>query len=166
MSRTVSPARREGAVARTLLVLTVVVAAGVLAFWTRPDVFKGIGVLDRIVVERELAGQSVSADVLFAFDSAELRPDAVAELNDVVLLLRDRPDVPVVVAGHADSTGDPAYNVQLSERRARAVVEHLRARGVTNDLAARGFGASEPVASNATAEGRAANRRVAFAVAD
>jgi OOP family OmpA-OmpF porin len=66
-----------------------------------------------------------------------------------------------VVEGHTDSTGADAYNQALSERRANAVLKYLVDAGVpAARLSARGFGESEPVADNDTAEGRAQNRRV------
>jgi OOP family OmpA-OmpF porin len=71
------------------------------------------------------------------------------------------PEVRVEVAGHTDSTGSAATNVRLSEARAAAVRAYLARRGVAPDrMVARGYGSSRPVAPNATAAGRARNRRV------
>jgi OOP family OmpA-OmpF porin len=76
-----------------------------------------------------------------------------------------RPGVKVVVEGHTDSTGSDAYNQGLSQRRADSVLNYLVRKGVpAGRLTARGFGESNPVASNDTAEGRALNRRVALEV--
>jgi outer membrane protein OmpA-like peptidoglycan-associated protein len=73
----------------------------------------------------------------------------------------DWPEVQVEVAGHTDSIGTDEYNRDLSERRARAVVEYLRAQGVAIDhMRARGYGESQPIADNQDDGGRAKNRRV------
>jgi OOP family OmpA-OmpF porin len=71
----------------------------------------------------------------------------------------------LLVEGHTDSTNTDAYNQDLSERRARAVVDWLVAKGVqTRKLKSKGFGRMKPVASNDTAQGRALNRRVELSV--
>ncbi len=99
----------------------------------------------------------------FRFDSAELNLDADTILNEVALRMQENPGLSLTVGGHTDSVGEEDYNVDLSERRAQAVVDYLVAQGVDSSmLEAVGFGSSMPVASNDTAEGRAANRRVVF----
>jgi OOP family OmpA-OmpF porin len=71
----------------------------------------------------------------------------------------------VEVQGHTDATGNPAYNQQLSEARARSVLQALVARGVPVELlSARGYGPQRPIADNATPDGRSKNRRVQFEV--
>jgi outer membrane protein OmpA-like peptidoglycan-associated protein len=76
-------------------------------------------------------------------------------------LLRQDPELRLLVEGHTDATNTDAYNLGLSERRARAVVAALVKRGIDGArLQAKGFGKSRPVADNATAQGRALNRRV------
>jgi OOP family OmpA-OmpF porin len=99
----------------------------------------------------------------FRFDSAELNLDADTILNEVALRMQENPGLSLTVGGHTDSVGEEDYNIDLSERRAQAVVDYLVAQGVDSSmLEAVGFGSSMPVASNDTAEGRAANRRVVF----
>lgn len=99
--------------------------------------------------------------VTFDVDSAEIRREFRRPLNRVAATLEAYPESRVEVIGHADSTGAAEYNQALSERRAAAVAEGLAARGVARGrLSSRGLGETAPVASNATAEGRAANRRV------
>lgn len=99
--------------------------------------------------------------VTFATDSAAVRPEFRAPLMRVAETLAEYPSSFVDVVGHTDSTGTPAYNQGLSERRADAVAEILVANGVAEArLASYGRGQSDPVASNDTPEGRAANRRV------
>ncbi len=84
-----------------------------------------------------------------------------AVLDQIAKTMRDYPAVRVEVSVHTDSHGDDAYNLQLSQARADAVVQELVARGIPSArLAAHGYGETMPVASNATADGRAQNRRV------
>ncbi|EPX81678.1 OmpA family protein [Litoreibacter arenae] len=100
-------------------------------------------------------------DLLFATDSTRLRPDLQADLRAVARNLNDYPNSQVIVVGHTDSTGDAAYNQNLSERRAEAVSFVLRNAGVSGSrLSTIGKGESQPVASNNTNSGRAQNRRV------
>ena len=98
--------------------------------------------------------------MLFALDSAELSQAATARLREVASVLRGSPDAPVVVAGHTDSTGDPAYNQQLSHKRAKAVRDYLVSQGVAAErIEIAGYGDARPVASNDTPAGRKSNRR-------
>lgn len=100
-------------------------------------------------------------DLLFATDSAQLRGDLIADIRTVAFSLNDYPNSTVIVVGHTDSTGDAAYNQGLSERRAASVANVLRGEGVASGrLRTIGEGEAQPVASNATASGRAQNRRV------
>jgi len=79
--------------------------------------------------------------------------------------LREHPRLRIERQGHTDSTGSPRQNQGLSERRAAAVRGYLISQGVgASQLEARGFGETQPMASNATAEGRAKNRRVVMHV--
>lgn len=99
--------------------------------------------------------------VTFEFDSARLRPDSRKVLDDVSGILRRYPDMKVEIAGHTDSVGSDEYNQQLSLRRAQSVRDFLLAQGAPPDqIRTRGYGESEPVDTNDTAEGRELNRRV------
>lgn len=103
----------------------------------------------------------VIKDVNFDFDKSTLKPAATSTLDRVADELRQQPDVRYEVAGFTDSVGSERYNQGLSERRARAVADYLMQRGVSSgQLTVRGYGESNPVASNNDATGRAANRRV------
>jgi OOP family OmpA-OmpF porin len=122
--------------------------------------------IEKTTVTREKSNQvsvDLSADVLFAVDSATLTPAAKARIQAAATAVNQRAQAGVVlVVGHTDSTGDAAHNDTLSLARAQAVAAVLRplitAPGVT--LKVEGHGEREPVASNNTAEGRQANRRV------
>ncbi len=90
-----------------------------------------------------------------------LRPDAAAILDDAVATLKRYPALKVEVAGHTDSANSDAYNLDLSQRRAKTVLDYFVAQGVEADrLSAKGYGEAEPIADNATADGRFKNRRV------
>jgi len=99
--------------------------------------------------------------VNFDFDKAVIRPQDYAKLDKDVDTMKAWGDVDVEVAGHTCSIGTDEYNLGLSLRRAEAVRNYLVSKGVSADrLTVRGYGESRPVASNATREGRAQNRRV------
>ena len=103
----------------------------------------------------------VSVQLQFGFDSAELTAADRAALDAVAARLNELQFVGGEVAGHTDSVGDDAYNLDLSKRRAQAVLDYLAALGVApGRMTAMGYGESMPVADNATEEGRAQNRRV------
>ena len=105
--------------------------------------------------------------VNFDFDKASIRPDATPVLDEAVRTLRDQPDIDVRVEGYTDAIGSDAYNQRLSERRAKAVMNYLVSRGIApSRLQAVGYGESNPVASNETAEGRAQNRRAELVVVE
>ena len=98
--------------------------------------------------------------VKFATNSADLLPESSAVLDRAISTLKRYPELNVEVAGHTDSAGSDAYNLQLSARRAETVLKYLQAGGVTNTMTSRGYGERQPIASNATDEGRQQNRRV------
>jgi len=104
---------------------------------------------------------NMPGNVTFATDSSDLRPAFFEVLNSVGKVLKEFDQTVVEVAGHTDSTGSEAYNQGLSERRASSVSQYLTARGISGQrLITVGMGELRPVASNDTAEGRQANRRV------
>jgi len=105
--------------------------------------------------------------VNFETNSDRLRPGAEDVLDEAAETLKRNPQLEVEVAGHTDSQGAAAYNQGLSERRARTVMDYLVGRGVDEDtLSFRGYGESRPIADNATAAGRAENRRVELRILD
>lgn len=104
-------------------------------------------------------------DILFAIDSASVRPDLADDLRLLAGSLQKYPDTTVDVFGHTDSTGTTAYNQDLSRRRAQSVTGILAGAGVdAGRLRAIGRGESQPVASNDSEEGRRLNRRVEFII--
>jgi outer membrane protein OmpA-like peptidoglycan-associated protein len=87
----------------------------------------------------------------------------MGEINRIVKLMQDNPDLKFSVEGHTDSTGSAATNQTLSEARSKAIVDKLIEIGIDKDrLQSAGKGQTSPIADNATDEGRAKNRRVEF----
>ena len=112
---------------------------------------------------------SMTGDVLFDFDKADIRRAAEPTLEEITRLIASIPDGGTIIEGHTDSKGAASYNQALSERRAKAVKAWLEAHGVDKTkLAVAGMGSSRPVAPNKdengrdNPEGRAMNRRVEF----
>jgi outer membrane protein OmpA-like peptidoglycan-associated protein len=123
--------------------------------------------LNTILETRETArGLVVNvSDVLFDFDSANLKPGAREKVTRIAGILRPHPDLKIQVEGHTDSVGSDQYNLRLSERRADSVRTGLVQQGVNRDVVGTaGFGEGKPVATNGTAAGRQQNRRVEIVV--
>jgi len=103
----------------------------------------------------------VVSDLRFEIDKAEIQRVYHDDLKQVVTVLRKNPEIEVEIQGHTDNQGTAAYNRKLSERRARAVQNFLVEAGIDkNRMHYKGYGESEPVATNETAAGREKNRRV------
>ncbi len=110
----------------------------------------------------EVKALSLGADAFFDFDKAILKPAGKARLDQLAIDLKNAKSIESIeLSGHTDSIGSLEYNQRLSERRAHAVKEYIVEKGVDPAIiTAVGFGKTQPVASNATPEGRAQNRRV------
>jgi len=99
--------------------------------------------------------------ILFDLDKATLQTESTEELQHVVMLLRENPNLALEVQGHTDDQGADDYNLDLSQRRAETVVAYLGLFGIdTGRLTPKGYGESAPIAPNTTEEGRTKNRRV------
>ncbi len=124
--------------------------------WDR-GAMRGYGFRD----SAEGARLTLQEEVLFATDSASLRPGALARLEPLADYLREEQGVRIAIDGHTDARASDAYNQDLSERRAIAVREALEDMGVTEArFRVRGYGETRPVAPNTTAAGLRQNRRV------
>ena len=105
------------------------------------------------------------ANVLFEFDVADLRADAMAQLGDIVQAMKEQPTLEADVVGHTDARGSESYNLALSQRRAQAVSDYLATSGIeTSRINTSWRGESEPAFPNTTDEFRALNRRVEVTV--
>ncbi|MEM8590903.1 MAG: OmpA family protein [Pseudomonadota bacterium] len=100
-------------------------------------------------------------DILFALNSADLRPDLQSDIRSLAANLQNFPKSTVTVIGHTDNTGTAAFNQNLSQRRAESVASILLQQGVSaSRIRAFGRGENEPIATNLTPDGRQLNRRV------
>lgn len=104
---------------------------------------------------------NMPGNITFATNSADIRGDFYDVLNSVALVLKEYQKTVIEIYGHTDSTGEAAYNMDLSERRAASVGRYLESQGIQfQRIVTKGFGEEYPVATNDTPEGRQLNRRV------
>lgn len=101
--------------------------------------------------------------VQFDFDRAELRPEAMQQLDELIQELSGSKEYDIVVGGHTCDIGSSAYNIKLSERRAQAVVKYLLSKGISNAyVGSNYYGEEKPAVPNVSIENRRINRRVEF----
>jgi outer membrane protein OmpA-like peptidoglycan-associated protein len=104
---------------------------------------------------------NIPSGITFPVDSAAIQPNFQQTLSDVAQTLNRYESSYIDVYGHTDASGSDAYNQGLSERRAASVSAFLQRQGVNGArLATKGYGETQPIASNETIDGRAQNRRV------
>lgn len=118
-------------------------------------------------VERVGEGIKITfaSGILFKTGSADLQAEAKQNVQKLAEILKEYPDTNILIEGHTDSDGTDAFNQKLSERRAQAVATYAQSIGVSSSrFQTVGYGESQPVGSNDTAEGKQANRRVEIAV--
>ncbi len=113
----------------------------------------------------------VLENIYFGYDSADIRRDAAQELDKLVVLLNDNPDLRIEMGSHTDSVASDAYNIELSQRRAESTVNYLIRKGIDPArLVAKGYGESKPIARNTNPDGsdnpagRQRNRRTEFKI--
>jgi len=135
--------------------------------WVHGADAQQVAVVEEEVVVEEVVAEPVEAvrvelDVKFDFDKAQVKQESYGDIKALADFMKQYPQTSTVVEGHTDSVGSDAYNQGLSERRASAVRDVLvNQYGVESGrVQAVGYGESRPVADNATADGRAINRRV------
>lgn len=132
----------------------------------RAVLFESIAITDTmhrvdIALSKIVSGRKITLrNLYFAFDSYQLQSESMPELRRLGRFLIDYPLVKIEIAGHTDNTGTEQYNKELSQKRAKAVADYLIQGGIASDrLTYCGYGATQPVASNDTEQGRALNRR-------
>jgi tetratricopeptide (TPR) repeat protein len=120
---------------------------------------------DISLVKIKVGKKVVLNNILFETGKAVINKSSFAELDRLVDLLRDNSRMRIEISGHTDKTGSEPLNFRLSGNRAKAVVDYLTGKGIdSNRLEYKGSGSLQPISDNATAEGRAKNRRVEFKI--
>jgi outer membrane protein OmpA-like peptidoglycan-associated protein len=128
-----------------------------------PETFNGFQDEDGCPDEKPIEEKFLLRGVNFESGSAALTPDSYGVLDEVVRSLQAYPEVRVEIRGHTDSQGPASFNLELSQRRAESVRQYLVNAGIDpSRLVSIGVGEEEPIASNATPEGRLQNRRIEF----
>lgn len=113
----------------------------------------------------EVGSKAILKNIFFDFNKSELKPESQVELNKLYLILQQNPGMVIEISGHTDNKGNDSFNQKLSENRAEKVVEYLIGKGIeANRLKAKGYGASKPVSTNETEEGRQENRRIEYTI--
>lgn len=104
-------------------------------------------------------------NIFFDYDKSSLRPESESELALVIEVLNNNPKIQIEISGHTDSIGSDDYNKNLSQERAKAIVDYLINKGIIQTrLSYKGYGKEKPIATNETDEGRQLNRRVEFKI--
>lgn len=113
----------------------------------------------------DIGKRIVLKNVFYDFDKATLRPESETELNLLIKLLKENPTMKIEISSHTDNKGSEKYNLDLSDRRSKSVVEYLITKGIDKGrLTSKGYGFSDPLAPNDTDEGRQMNRRTEFKI--
>jgi outer membrane protein OmpA-like peptidoglycan-associated protein len=123
--------------------------------------------LEGAKVERVGEGIKITFDsgLLFDVDKSALKPASKTNLNDLATILNKYADTNILIEGHADADGTEEHNLDLSQRRSQSVANYLATQQVMETrLTTMGYGESQPIADNSTAEGKAQNRRVEVAI--
>lgn len=133
------------------------------------DIPKGAAdnLVDKVIELKNIKIGSTIAlrNIFFDTGKSTLRSESNTELNRLVKLLKDVPSLKIEISGHTDNTGSAKLNLDLSKDRAGAVVNYLKSHGIAaSRLTSVGYGASKPIASNNTADGRQQNRRTEFKI--
>lgn len=109
----------------------------------------------------------VLRNIFYDYNEATLRDESTAELDRLEKVLVENPTIQVEISGHTDDVGGDDYNLNLSEQRAQSVVSHLQSKGIeASRMIAKGYGETQPLATNETPEGRQENRRTEFKIID
>jgi OmpA-OmpF porin, OOP family len=117
-------------------------------------------------IKEDLSWLNDVYSIAFDFGKASLLPQSYTFLDKTVALLNQYPTVKIAIQGHTDNSGTAVFNQELSENRAKACFDYMLSQGISRDrISYIGFGDTEPIADNATEDGRAKNRRAVFILA-
>jgi outer membrane protein OmpA-like peptidoglycan-associated protein len=117
------------------------------------------------LIKVKVGKRVVLNNILFETGKAVLTKSSFSELDHLLEILKDNPNMKIEISGHTDNTGSAAINTRLSGERAKTVVDYLTGKGIDRTrLTSKGYGSTQPVADNSTAQGRAKNRRVEFKI--
>lgn len=133
------------------------------------DIPKGSAddLVDKTIELKNIAVGSKIAlrNIFFDIGKSTLRSESNAEMDRLVKLMNDVPSMKIEISGHTDNTGSASLNNTLSQARAQAVVDYLKSKGISTDrMSAKGYGSSNPIASNGNSHGRQQNRRTEFEI--
>lgn len=113
----------------------------------------------------EIGSKIILKNIFFEFNEARLKKESIPELERLIKMLNEVPSLKIEISGHTDDVGSELYNQELSEKRAKAVVDYLTAKGIdAGRLSYKGYGLTQPIAANDSEEGRSINRRTEFKV--
>ncbi len=130
-----------------------------------PGVKERKGCPKKILVEVKKKKIAILQKIQFAFNSDKILPKSYSILDQVVSVLRSRPNVRIQIEGHTDNIGRPSYNMDLSKRRAASVKRYLVNKGISaSRLDSQGYGETKPEVPNTSDANRAINRRVEFTI--
>ena len=120
--------------------------------------------LDIKLMKIQKEAKIVLRNVFFEFGKSSLKPESYAELDELVEIMKANPKLKIEIGGHTDNKSSRAFNLSLSEKRAKSVVDYLSKSIAVSRMTYKGYAFDVPVAPNTTEEGRAQNRRVEFKI--
>ncbi|MFH1004634.1 MAG: OmpA family protein [Bacteroidota bacterium] len=131
-----------------------------------PDTAAYKEIIKTVPLEKLNVGSKiVLRNVFYDFDKSTLRHESISELERLIQLLNDNSTMKIELSSHTDNKGTDEYNIKLSQDRAQSVVDYLIDKNIGKDrLVAKGYGESQPIATNDTDEGRQMNRRTEFEI--
>ena len=145
-----------------------ITAKGYLFFLDMVDIKKAktdVVNKDFFLQKLEVGAKVVLKNIFFETAKANLKDESFQQLNTVVEFMKDNPTLKLEISGHTDNVGGMAYNMKLSENRAKAVVNYMLSQGIDpSRLTFKGYGPKQPVSPNTTTAGKALNRRVEFKI--
>ncbi|MEJ0056371.1 MAG: OmpA family protein [Bacteroidota bacterium] len=121
--------------------------------------------LDVFLEPVETGASAILNNIFFDLNKFDVKEKSITELDKVIRFLNENPSIRVEIAGHTDNAGTPAYNLQLSQKRAQSVSAYLGSHGIESTrLLQKGYGATKPLRPNDTDENRQVNRRIEFRI--